>query len=108
FDTYNQLVGLDDINGDGLGDLMGRKENGDTYIYRALSNGHLRMRIPGTFGWQKAAMLVGAGGNPGAAKRSILGVNATGGGFWYDSKNNGELFSRVGRFPQPEGWLAVS
>ncbi|WP_330240486.1 FG-GAP repeat domain-containing protein [Streptomyces sp. NBC_00525] len=108
FDTYNQLVGVDDINGDGLGDLMGRKENGDTYVYRALSNGHLRMRTPSTFGWHKAALLVGAGGNPGASKRSILGVNATGGGFWYDSKNNGELFSRVGRLPQPEGWLAAS
>ncbi|MEU2246482.1 VCBS repeat-containing protein [Streptomyces sp. NPDC019224] len=108
FDTYNQLVGLDDINGDGLGDLMGRKENGDTYIYRALSNGHLRMRIPGTFGWHKAAMLVGAGGNPAVGKRSVLGVNATGGGFWYDSKNNGELFGRVGREPVPEGWLASS
>ncbi|MEU2025947.1 hypothetical protein ABZ565_27925 [Streptomyces sp. NPDC016469] len=25
YDTYNQLVGLDDVNGDGRGDLMGRK-----------------------------------------------------------------------------------
>ncbi|MFK0097303.1 FG-GAP repeat domain-containing protein [Streptomyces sp. NPDC091040] len=108
YDTYNQLVGVDDINGDGLGDLMGRKENGDTYLYRALSNGHLRARIAGDFGWHKAAMLVGAGGNPDFGKRSVMGVTAEGSGYVYDSKNNGEFFARESRNAFPEGWVRVA
>ncbi|MEU3221589.1 VCBS repeat-containing protein [Streptomyces sp. NPDC006976] len=108
FDTYNQLVGVDDINGDGRGDLMGRKVNGDTYIYRSTGYGRLRARIPGTFGWQKAAMFVGAGGNPDFGKRSIMGLTPEGGGWWYDSKNNGEIYARESRNAFHDGWVRVA
>ncbi|MYQ77825.1 MULTISPECIES: FG-GAP repeat domain-containing protein [unclassified Streptomyces] len=108
FDTYNQLVGVDDINGDGNGDLMGRTPNGDTYIYRFSGIGYYRARIPGTFGWQKAAMFVGAGGNPDFGKRSVMGVTSEGSGYVYDSKNNGEFFARESRFAFPEGWVRVA
>ncbi|WP_240799265.1 VCBS repeat-containing protein [Streptomyces sp. A0958] len=108
FDTYNQLVGVDDINGDGRGDLMGRKVNGDTYIYRSTGYGRFRARVPGTFGWQKAAMFVGAGGNPDFGKRSVMGVTPDGSGWWYDSKNNGEFHARESRNAFDEGWVRVA
>ncbi|WP_330313496.1 VCBS repeat-containing protein [Streptomyces sp. NBC_00523] len=108
FDTYNQLVGVDDVNGDGYGDLMGRRPNGDTYIYRFSGLGHYRARIPGTFGWQKAAMFVGAGGNPAFGKRSVTGVTSEGAGYVYDSKNNGELFARTRGFDYTEGRLRIA
>ncbi|TRV79432.1 VCBS repeat-containing protein [Streptomyces sp. 130] len=108
FDTYNQLVGVDDINGDGYGDLMGRTPNGDTYLYRFSGYGHYRARIHGTFGWQKAAMFVGAGGNPDVGKRGIMGVTAEGSGYVYDPKNNGQFYPRDRRFGFSEGWVRVA
>ncbi|MGQ4490577.1 FG-GAP repeat domain-containing protein [Streptomyces sp. SAS_281] len=110
FDTYNQLVGVDDINGDGNGDLMGRTPNGDTYIYRFSGYGHYRARIHGTFGWQKAAMFVGAGGVPDFGKHGVMGVTSDGSGYWYHSKNTGEFFARSGEDGAyfDEGWARVA
>ncbi|NEC68863.1 VCBS repeat-containing protein [Streptomyces sp. SID9727] len=92
YDTYNQLVGLDDVNGDGRGDLMGRKTNGDTYIYHSLGDGRVQARITGKSGWQKASLFAGAGGNPDSGKRNVIAAAPEGTGYVYESLNNGELY----------------
>ncbi|MGQ4491097.1 FG-GAP repeat domain-containing protein [Streptomyces sp. SAS_281] len=94
FQIYNQLVGVDDLNGDGHGDLMGRKPNGDTYIYRSTGQGGFRTRDADAFGWQKAALFVGQGGNPDFGKHEAVGTTDDHRWWWYDSKNNGQFASR--------------
>ncbi|MFD5786194.1 FG-GAP repeat domain-containing protein [Streptomyces sp. NPDC127037] len=94
FGIYNQLVGVDDLNGDGHGDLMGRKPNGDTYIYRSTGRGSFRTRAADTFGWQKAALFVSQGGNPDFGKHEAVGTTDDHRWWWYDSKNNGQFYPR--------------
>ncbi|MCX4447711.1 VCBS repeat-containing protein [Streptomyces sp. NBC_01789] len=94
FGIYNQLVGVDDLNGDGHGDLMGRKPNGDTYIYRSTGQGGFRTRAADAFDWQKAALFVGQGGNPDFGKHEAVGTTDNGSSWWYDSRNNGQFYPR--------------
>ncbi|WLQ35975.1 VCBS repeat-containing protein [Streptomyces castrisilvae] len=107
FDTYNQLVGVDDLNGDGYGDLMGRKPNGDTYLYRSTGAGTFRTRTADAFGWQKAALFVGGGGNPDFGKHQAVGTTTDGRWWWYDSKNNGQFYPRALRNIVEPGLMRV-
>ncbi|MCX4772071.1 VCBS repeat-containing protein [Streptomyces sp. NBC_01285] len=95
FNIYNQLVAMDDINGDGLGDIAARKPNGDVILYLASGYGTLdRTPVSGGTGWNTAGLFVGAGGNPDFGKHEVQAITNSGYSWWYKSRNNGQFFAR--------------
>ncbi|MFD7426972.1 FG-GAP-like repeat-containing protein [Streptomyces sp. NPDC059818] len=95
FDVFNQLVGVDDVDGDGLGDVIARKQNGDISIYRSTGYGSLTTPVSAGTGWSKASLLVGAGGNPDFGKHEIEARTHEGELWGYESRNNGQFFPRA-------------
>ncbi|SDK78568.1 FG-GAP repeat domain-containing protein [Streptomyces indicus] len=101
---YNQVVGVDDLNGDGRGDLIGRAVNGDVYVYLASGNGgELAPRTAGGSGLNVASLIAGAGGNPDFGKNDVLGLDTKGTLWSYWSLNNGTLTPRT-QMSDPGGW----
>ncbi|MEU1365637.1 VCBS repeat-containing protein [Streptomyces sp. NPDC005803] len=93
--TYNQVVGADDLNGDGRGDLLARAVNGDVYVYLATGDsGALAPRVAGGTGLNVASLLAGAGGAPDFGKNDLLGLDTKGTLWAYWSLNNGKLSPR--------------
>ncbi|MEU1466925.1 VCBS repeat-containing protein [Streptomyces sp. NPDC005761] len=92
---YNQVIGADDLDGDGRGDLIGRAVNGDVYVYLATgTGGELATRVAGGTGMDVASLIAGAGGTPDYGKNDVLGVDSKGTLWSYRSLNNGELSAR--------------
>ncbi|WP_260696902.1 VCBS repeat-containing protein, partial [Streptomyces sp. 130] len=106
WDVYNQIIGVDDLDGDGLGELVARKPNGDSYVYVPIGDGTFRAREAGSTGWDGYALIVGAGGNPDWGKHRVLARTKAGGLYWYDSRNNGTFRPR-GHNGEAEGWNDV-
>ncbi|MEW2177536.1 VCBS repeat-containing protein [Streptomyces sp. NPDC005406] len=98
---YNQIIGVDDANGDGLGDIIARTTAGAMYYYESTGAGSFLTRTGGGTGWNVASLFIGAGGNPDFGKNEMLGLDTKGNLFWYYPKNNGLFADRqaVG-----EGW----
>ncbi|MEV7401697.1 VCBS repeat-containing protein [Streptomyces sp. NPDC091267] len=94
FDIYNQLVGVDDVDGDGLSDIVARKPGGDVYTYLSTGYGSFEPRTAGGTGWNAAALFVGAGGNPDFGKHEVEARTTGGRIYWYQARNNGQLFPR--------------
>ncbi|MEU2022001.1 VCBS repeat-containing protein [Streptomyces sp. NPDC016469] len=106
WDVYNQLIAVDDVDGDGLGDLLARKPGGDSYVYHSIGDGTFKAREAGATGWNKAALFAGAGGNPDWGKHEVLARTKPGGLYWYDSRNDG-TFGPRGHNGEDEGWNNV-
>ncbi|MFF7339556.1 FG-GAP repeat domain-containing protein [Streptomyces sp. NPDC008163] len=106
WDVYNQIVGVDDLDGDGLGDLVTRRPNGDSYVYHSIGDGTFRAREASSTGRNGAALFVGEGGNPDWGKHMVLVRTKAGGLYWYDSANNGQFLPR-GHNGDDEGWNKV-
>ncbi|MFE3527058.1 FG-GAP repeat domain-containing protein [Streptomyces sp. NPDC059161] len=102
WNAYNQIAGGDDMTGDGIGDLVGRTEDGTLYIYPGDGTGHFgdRSTFRRPYGWQEADMLATAGGVPAYGKPRVLGVDSQGALYSYRSLNNGKLSDRR-RDPTP-------
>ncbi|WP_275449429.1 VCBS repeat-containing protein [Streptomyces sp. OfavH-34-F] len=107
WDIYNQLVSFDDVDGDGLGDIIARKVNGTLYTYYSKGDGTFEPRVEGGTGWNAAALFVGAGGNPDFGKHEVLGRSKGGSLYWYQARNNGKFFPRQGD-GSDSGWNSVS
>ncbi|MGW2590002.1 FG-GAP repeat domain-containing protein [Streptomyces sp. NPDC001515] len=100
---YNQVIGTDDLNGDGRGDLVGRAVNGDVYVYMSTANGELTPRVAGGTGLNVASLLAGAGGSPDFGKNDLLGLDTKGTLWAYWSLNNGKLSARD-QLSETGGW----
>ncbi|MFI6893782.1 FG-GAP repeat domain-containing protein [Streptomyces sp. NPDC050256] len=91
---YNQIVSVDDANGDGLGDIVARTTAGAVYYYESTGAGSFLTRSGGGTGWNVASLFVGAGGNPDFGKNEMLGLDTKGNLYWYYPKNNGLFAAR--------------
>ncbi|MFI6963473.1 FG-GAP repeat domain-containing protein [Streptomyces sp. NPDC050255] len=91
---YNQIIAVDDANGDGLGDIVARTTAGAMYYYESTGVGSFLTRSGGGGGWYVASLFVGAGGNPDFGKNEMLGLDTKGNLYWYYPKNNGLLAAR--------------
>ncbi|MGW2590001.1 FG-GAP repeat domain-containing protein [Streptomyces sp. NPDC001515] len=94
WNMYNQIIGIDDANGDGLGDVIARTPAGAMYYYESTGVGSFLTRTGGGTGWNGASLFVGAGGNPDFGKNEMLGLDTKGNLFWYYPLNNGTLSAR--------------
>ncbi|HEY9331129.1 MAG TPA: VCBS repeat-containing protein [Streptomyces sp.] len=93
---YNQVIGADDLNGDGRGDLIARAVNGDVFVYSSTGDsGGLSVRAASGSGLNTATLLAGAGGAPDYGRNDLLGLDTKGTLFAYRSQNNGTLSPRA-------------
>ncbi|MDF6042928.1 VCBS repeat-containing protein [Streptomyces sp. JH14] len=101
---YNQVIGVDDLNGDGRGDLLGRAVNGDVYVYLATgTGGELATRVASGTGMNVASLIAGTGGAPDHGKNDLIGLDSEGTLWAYWSLNNGKLSPRA-RWSDVGGW----
>ncbi|WP_405898188.1 VCBS repeat-containing protein [Streptomyces sp. NBC_00727] len=107
WDIYNQLISFDDLDGDGLGDIVARKPGGDLYTYFATGDGTFEARVKAGTGWNAAALFAGAGGNPAFGKQELEARTKGGSLYWYQSRNNEKFFPRQ-LDSSDSGWNQVS
>lgn len=91
---YNQIISVDDANGDGLGDIVARTPAGAVYYYESTGVGSFLARSNGSPDWNVASLFVGAGGNPDFGKNEMLGLDTKGNLYWYYPRNNGLFAAR--------------
>ncbi|MEU1075162.1 MULTISPECIES: VCBS repeat-containing protein [unclassified Streptomyces] len=94
WDTYNQLLSMDDANGDGYADVFARTAGGTVYLYLADGHGNFQDRRYWGEGWEAGSWFGSQGGNPFLGKSEILARNTQGTLFYYSATNNGQLGSR--------------
>lgn len=107
WNSYNQIIGVDDANGDGLGDIVARTTAGAVYYYESTGVGSFLTRSGGGGGWNVASQFVGAGGNPDFGKNEMFGLDTKGSLYWYYPKNNG-LFAARQRVGNSGGWAGAN
>ncbi|MFD7441029.1 FG-GAP repeat domain-containing protein [Streptomyces sp. NPDC059909] len=91
---YNQLLSVDDINGDGMADLLARAHNGTLYFYSSTGGGLLAARSEAGTGWHVVSLFATSGGNPEVGKGEVFGLDTQGTLFYYWAMNNGLLSPR--------------
>ncbi|MFF3325379.1 FG-GAP repeat domain-containing protein [Streptomyces sp. NPDC002889] len=92
--VYNQLFSVDDMNEDGLGDMVGRTQAGVWYTYLSTGTGAFGPKIQGGSGWNYVSQFAGAGNNPAWGKDELLGISTSGVLYGYVGLNNGLLSAR--------------
>ncbi|MFH8259428.1 FG-GAP repeat domain-containing protein [Streptomyces roseolus] len=96
WNTYNQLLPADDINGDGHADLYARSvTDGSLWVYVGRGNGtfEARQRLS-TGGYLSVDQFAGSGAIAFAGKNALLARTPGGTLYWYGATNNGKLTAR--------------
>ncbi|MER5311088.1 VCBS repeat-containing protein [Streptomyces sp. NPDC002773] len=91
WNAYNQIVGSDDLNGDGRADLLARTHAGAFYKYLSIGGGKFAARTYHGGGGQDLSYFLGQGGVPASGKHNLFTVNAAGTAFTYRAMANGGL-----------------
>ncbi|MFD5620961.1 FG-GAP-like repeat-containing protein [Streptomyces yangpuensis] len=61
WNTYNVISGPDDVDGDGLSDLVARNRDGLQYFYKSIGGGKFAAPTYYGSGWERNKFMVGAG-----------------------------------------------
>ncbi|MER7758590.1 FG-GAP-like repeat-containing protein [Streptomyces sp. NPDC097619] len=107
YQIYNQLVGVDDRDGDGVGDLVGRTTGGSTYLYRGDGKGGFRARETTGSGWYLARVFGAQGGMADTGRNDLLARDSAGTLWWYYGANNGLLGPRK-QLSDRGGWKGAT
>ncbi|MFI1937815.1 FG-GAP-like repeat-containing protein [Streptomyces purpureus] len=100
FAGFDVLTAPGDLSGDGMTDLVGRK-NGDLYLFTARTNGTVASGVEIGTGWGGFSHIVGVGDLNGDGLGDLIGRKTTGVTYRYDGRKNGvktavKIFSRWG------------
>ncbi|GGY30048.1 FG-GAP repeat domain-containing protein [Streptomyces xanthochromogenes] len=90
WNIYNQIVAVDDQNGDGHGDLIGRDVSGQIFIYVSQPDGRLKPRALAGHGWS-GAQFFPSGSNPAYGKQDLFGLDGAGTLSYYYGQGDGYL-----------------
>ncbi|MCA1218300.1 FG-GAP repeat domain-containing protein [Streptomyces sp. 8L] len=84
WNTYNKVVAVGDINGDGRGDLLARTHTGDLYLYTGTGNtsNPFAAKVKVGTGFGVYDQLVGGGDITGTGYESLVGRDLNG-DLWY-------------------------
>ncbi|MER5962050.1 VCBS repeat-containing protein [Streptomyces sp. NPDC002057] len=106
---YNQIVGIDDDNGNGVGDLVARGSDGTLWIYYGTGGGHFTARKQASDGggWAGVAQFGGAGNVPAHGKEGLIARDKAGTLFWYSPAGTGKLTPRQ-QVSDDGGWAGAN
>ncbi|MEU0404922.1 FG-GAP-like repeat-containing protein [Streptomyces sp. NPDC006197] len=106
---YNQIIGIDDDNANGVPDVLARGVDGKLYEYFGTGSGHYTSRkvVDSTAFWSGVDQFSGAGNVPVHGKQGMLARDKAGTLFWYDSLNNGRLAART-QISDTGGWAGAT
>ncbi len=109
WNTYNQVIGIDDFSGDGFGDLLARGQDGSLWQYTGTGTGRFNAReqISGAGDWAGIAQFGGAGNNPHTGKDGVLARDTQGTLFWYGTMYTGTLTARE-QISDTGGWAGTT
>ncbi|MFF8809374.1 FG-GAP repeat domain-containing protein [Streptomyces omiyaensis] len=96
WNTFNQLLSADDIDGDGHADLFARSVDGTLWAYRGRGNGTFtaRTRASSAGGYLSVDQFAGSGTIASAGKNALMARTPGGTLYWYGTTNNGKLTAR--------------
>ncbi|MFH9726809.1 FG-GAP repeat domain-containing protein [Streptomyces sp. NPDC017254] len=102
---YNQIVGIDDDNRNGVPDLLARGNDGTLWEYFGTGGGGFsaRKQVGAVGAWSGADQLSGAGNVPAHGKEGVVARDKAGTLFWYNSLNTGKLAPRA-QISSDGGW----
>ncbi|MFG2838339.1 FG-GAP-like repeat-containing protein [Streptomyces zaomyceticus] len=106
---YNQIVGIDDDNGNGIGDVVARGSDGTLWIYYGTGGGRFTARKQASSGggWAGVAQFGGAGNVPAHGKEGLVARTKAGTLFWYSPLGNGKLAPRE-QISSDGGWAGAN
>ncbi|KQX57877.1 MULTISPECIES: VCBS repeat-containing protein [unclassified Streptomyces] len=96
WDVFNQILGVDDQDGDGDTEVYARRKNGTLMVYTGSGTGgyDTRETLGATGEWAPVAQFGGAGNLPAHGKEELLAIDKRGALYWYHAVNNGGLSAR--------------
>ncbi|MBX9424752.1 MULTISPECIES: VCBS repeat-containing protein [Streptomyces] len=96
WDMYNQILPVDDQDGDGDTEVWARLKDGTLRAYGGSGTGSYdtleTISDPG--GWAGVSQFGGAGNMPAQGKEEMLAIDKAGVLYWYHTLNNGKLSTR--------------
>lgn len=90
---YNQIIGVDDDNANGVPDVVARGTDGTLWIYYGTGGGRFTARKQASSGggWAGVPQFGGAGNVPAHGKEGLLARDKAGTLFWYYPTGTGKL-----------------
>ncbi|MFF3761924.1 FG-GAP repeat domain-containing protein [Streptomyces sp. NPDC002185] len=106
---YNQIIGIDDDNGNGIPDVLARGVDGTLYRYFGTGSGHFtaRQQVGSAGAWKNVEQFSGTGAMAAHGKGGTVARTKAGTLFWYQGLNNGRLAGRV-QISSPGGWAGAT
>ncbi|MGW5776813.1 FG-GAP repeat domain-containing protein [Streptomyces sp. NPDC003863] len=106
---YNQIIGIDDDNANGIPDVLARGVDGTLYEYFGTGSGYYtsRKQVGSVGAWDGVDQFSGAGNVPAHGKEGMVARTKGGTLFWYDSMNNGRLAPRA-QISDDNGWYGAT
>ncbi|MGW2472776.1 FG-GAP repeat domain-containing protein [Streptomyces sp. NPDC001665] len=105
--AYDQIVGANDVNGDGIGDLYTRTFAGDVYYYAGTGDAAApyKARVKAGYGWDVYNQIVPVDDATGDGLGDLMGRTPGGTLYFYESTGNGTFLKRTAG---GTGWNASS
>ncbi|MFB8209160.1 MULTISPECIES: VCBS repeat-containing protein [unclassified Streptomyces] len=104
--SYDQIVGANDVNGDGIGDIYARTPAGDLYYYAGTGNASApyKARVKVGYGWDIYNQIIPVDDGTGDGLGDLLARTPSGALYLYESTGTGTFLKRRGG---GSGWNAV-
>ncbi|MFE9401903.1 FG-GAP-like repeat-containing protein [Streptomyces sp. NPDC006530] len=96
WDMFDQVVGASDVNGDGLGDVYGRRPNGELYFYAGTGQvaNPLKPGVKSGTGWDMYNQIIAVDDQNNDGLGDLVGRDLAGKLWFYPSQADGHLKSR--------------
>ncbi|MDJ0380579.1 VCBS repeat-containing protein [Streptomyces sp. G-G2] len=93
WEQYDQILGVNDVDGDGAADVIGRTGTGDLYFHKGTGNAAapFAARTQIATGWTFYSQLIAGDDIDGDGKADLLGVTESGDLFCHFSEGNGKF-----------------